>query len=82
MENLGEANFVREMAVGKREGFNSREHLRNAELQADQRGYKDILIVDVDAHHYENQYFGDIPPGFYFLYSSNHLVLPIKMIKI
>ena len=30
----------------------------------------------------ENQYFGDIPPGFYFLYSSNHLVFPIKMIKI
>jgi predicted TIM-barrel fold metal-dependent hydrolase len=60
MEHLGDNNLVREMAVGKREGFNSREHLRNAELQAKARGYDDVLIVDVDAHHYENEYFGEI----------------------
>ena len=30
----------------------------------------------------ENQYFGDIPPGLYYLYSSNNSVFPIKMIKI
>ena len=30
----------------------------------------------------ENQYFGDIPSGLYFLYSSNDSVFPIKMIKI
>ena len=27
-----------------------------------QRKFDDMLIVDVDAHHYENEHFGDILP--------------------
>ncbi|MQB01203.1 MAG: amidohydrolase family protein [Actinobacteria bacterium] len=39
--------------TGVREGFNTREHLRNAERQAQDRGFDKFTIVDVDAHHYE-----------------------------
>ncbi|QTX04392.1 amidohydrolase family protein [Agromyces archimandritae] len=36
--------------------------LSNAREQAADRGYDDFLIVDVDAHHYENRAWADIVP--------------------
>lgn len=35
------------------QNYHSSDHLRNARRQADERGLDDVLIVDVDAHHYE-----------------------------
>jgi predicted TIM-barrel fold metal-dependent hydrolase len=40
--------------------FDTFEHLNNARRQAEQRGLDDILIVDVDAHHYENEDWSEI----------------------
>jgi predicted TIM-barrel fold metal-dependent hydrolase len=37
--------------TGERGGHDTRFHLLNATRQADERGFKDILIVDADAHH-------------------------------
>lgn len=42
------------------EGFHTGEHLKNARIQADQRGLDDVLIVDVDSHHYETDNFEEI----------------------
>ena len=33
--------------------------LAHARKQADQRGFDDMLIVDVDSHHYESENYGD-----------------------
>jgi len=48
----------REIGVG--ETFDTREILRNAARQADERGLRDFLIVDVDAHHYETESWAEI----------------------
>lgn len=40
--------------------FDTRGHLKNAERQARERHYDEILIVDVDAHHYENEDWSEI----------------------
>jgi predicted TIM-barrel fold metal-dependent hydrolase len=45
---------------GGRPGFDTRKHLRNAELQARERHYEKITIVDVDAHQYEGESWSDI----------------------
>jgi predicted TIM-barrel fold metal-dependent hydrolase len=42
------------------EEFNSSMHLKNAAQQAAARNYDDILIVDIDSHHYETEAFGEI----------------------
>jgi predicted TIM-barrel fold metal-dependent hydrolase len=42
----------RDMAT---EPFDTSRHLAHATEQADQRGYENFLIVDVDSHHYENE---------------------------
>jgi hypothetical protein len=42
--------------------LNSAQLLRNATKQARQRKFDDILIVDVDAHHYENEHMNEILP--------------------
>jgi uncharacterized protein len=42
------------------EEFNSTTHLRHAAQQAEARGYDDILIVDIDSHHYETEAFREI----------------------
>lgn len=42
------------------EAYDTREHLKNAAKQAQQRGYDDFLIVDVDAHHYETESWAQI----------------------
>ena len=44
------------------EELNTSRLLAHARKQAVQRKYDDMLIVDVDAHHYENEHFGDILP--------------------
>jgi predicted TIM-barrel fold metal-dependent hydrolase len=44
------------------EDLNTTKLLAHARTQADERGYDDILIVDVDSHHYENEHYDDILP--------------------
>ena len=42
--------------------LNTTRLLAHARKQAVQRKLDDILIVDVDGHHYENEYLGEILP--------------------
>ena len=42
------------------EGFHTGEHLANARRQADARKLDDVLIIDVDCHHYETDNFAEI----------------------
>ena len=44
------------------EELNTSRLLAHARKQAVQRKFDDMLIVDVDAHHYENEHFNDILP--------------------
>src|SRR5437588_226025 len=44
------------------EELNTTQLLRHARKQAVQRNLDDILIVDVDAHHYENENYGEFLP--------------------
>jgi predicted TIM-barrel fold metal-dependent hydrolase len=44
------------------EELNTSRLLRNARKQADERNFDDMVIVDVDAHHYESENFKDIIP--------------------
>ncbi len=44
------------------EEMNTTRLLAHARKQAVQRKFDDMLIVDVDAHHYENENFGEILP--------------------
>ena len=39
------------------EELNTTRLLAHARKQAHKRGFDDILIVDVDAHHYENEHY-------------------------
>ncbi|MQA91545.1 MAG: amidohydrolase family protein [Gemmatimonas sp.] len=40
--------------------FNTRKHLANAALEAEKRRFADLLIVDMDAHHYEHDSWKEI----------------------
>lgn len=42
------------------EGHDTRELLRNARSQAEERGLTETLVVDVDAHHYETEAWKEI----------------------
>ena len=44
------------------EELNTTQLLAHARKQAVQRKFDDMLIVDVDAHHYENENFDEILP--------------------
>ena len=44
------------------EELNTTQLLRHAKRQADERKFEDVLIVDCDAHHYENENFAEILP--------------------
>ena len=44
------------------EELNTNRLLAHARKQAVQRKLDDMLIVDVDAHHYENEHFAEILP--------------------
>lgn len=57
---MADTDVIRRMTVGDRTGFDTRDHLRNAKNQARERGFDKVLIVDVDAHHYENEWFAEI----------------------
>lgn len=57
---MTQSELVREAISGTRAGFDSRQHLANARKQAIERNYAEILIVDADAHHYENDSLTDI----------------------
>jgi len=46
--------------TGERAGFHTSRHLAHAERQAKDRNYSNMLIVDADAHHYENESWSDI----------------------
>ena len=47
--------------TGERAGYHTTLHLENARRQAEERGFKDVLIVDADAHQLnEMTYFQDI----------------------
>jgi uncharacterized protein len=49
---------IRHVRLG--EGWDTREELRNAALQAKERGLDDVLVVDADAHHHEGQQWPEI----------------------
>ncbi len=42
------------------EEFDTEKLLINAARQRDQRNLQDVLIVDIDCHHYENESIKDI----------------------
>jgi len=42
--------------------LNTSRLLAHARKQAVQRKFDDMIIVDVDAHHYENEHFNEILP--------------------
>src|SRR4029453_6982958 len=42
--------------------LNTSQLLAHARQQAHQRKFDDMLIVDVDSHHYENEHFSEILP--------------------
>jgi uncharacterized protein len=44
------------------EELNTTRLLANARKQAHRRNFDDMMIVDVDAHHYENEHLGEILP--------------------
>ncbi len=44
------------------EELNTSRLLAHARKQAVQRKFDDMMIVDVDAHHYENEHFNEILP--------------------
>ena len=54
--------------------LNTTRLLAHARQQAVQRKLDDVLIVDVDAHHYENEYMGDILP-----YMENEVLRQVTM---
>ncbi len=50
-------NEVRELRWDE---YDSHQHLKAASKQAHDRNYKDFLIVDVDAHHYESEHYKEV----------------------
>lgn len=51
---------VEKIHTGSQHKFDTVQHLAHARQQAEERNYKDILIVDADAHHYETESWPDI----------------------
>jgi uncharacterized protein len=58
--SIGETATAPIRDVDQQGDFDTREHLANARRQAEERGLDDILIVDVDAHHYETEAWSEI----------------------
>jgi uncharacterized protein len=54
------SDLIRQINSGQRLGFDTERHLAHATQQAIDRNYSDFLIVDTDAHHYENYSMRDI----------------------
>jgi len=57
---LDTTDMIRTMNLGTREGFDTGAHLANAQRQAQERGFDQMLVVDADSHHYENEWMTDI----------------------
>ncbi|WP_197420159.1 amidohydrolase family protein [Mycobacterium sp. NAZ190054] len=55
-----QSDLIRQINSGQRLGFDTERHLAHATQQAKDRKYSDFLIVDTDAHHYENYSMRDI----------------------
>ncbi len=55
--DMPSTNEVRDLRFDK---FHSEQSLINATRQAHQRNYQDFLIIDVDAHHYENESYREV----------------------
>ena len=55
-----QADLSQTINAGSREGYHTTRHLEHASKQAVDRRYEDFLIVDADAHHYENENWADI----------------------
>jgi predicted TIM-barrel fold metal-dependent hydrolase len=53
-------DLARTIATGGRPGFDTRDHLDYAKRQARERNLENVLIIDVDAHHYELESWPDI----------------------
>ena len=51
---------TRSINVGDRSSYNTARHLAHATEQAQERNFSEMLIVDADAHHYENESWPDI----------------------
>ena len=51
---------TRSINVGDRTSYNTAKHLAHATQQARDRNLSELLIVDADAHHYENEAWPDI----------------------
>ena len=58
MRDVVEEPQARSLRLGTH--FDTREALRNAQKQAEERDLKRMLIVDVDAHHYETESWAEI----------------------
>lgn len=53
-------DVTRKLNVAESDRFDTREHLKKARLQAQERGYDELFIADVDAHHYETESWPDV----------------------
>lgn len=61
VSDIFQSDLLRTIVSGKRgDGFDSRQHLDHAYQQAQARSYKDFLVVDADAHHYETDSMAEI----------------------
>ena len=58
MRDVVEEPQARSLRLGTH--FDTREALRNAQKQAEERDLKRMLVVDVDAHHYETESWAEI----------------------
>ena len=56
------------------EELNTSRLLAHARKQAHQRKFDDLLIVDVDAHHYENEHYDEFLP-----YMENDVLRQLTM---
>ena len=57
------------------EELNTSRLLAHARKQAHQRKFDDVLIVDVDAHHYENEHYDEFLP-----YMENDVLRQLTMV--
>lgn len=55
-----QSDLIQSIIGGRRPGFDSSQHLEHAQQQAIDRNYADYLIIDADAHHYENDSLAEI----------------------
>ena len=57
---ISTADVARIINTGERAGYDTSKHLEHAARQARERNFQNMLIVDADAHHYENESWPDV----------------------